>query len=89
MTEIKQFTPEWRAAMALQIEAASRSRLIEAARQNGPLPAAPKIRLQLEAGAVYAVHPRYAGDKQLPIEWGHHDLPAPRKPPRGYSIVRR
>jgi hypothetical protein len=88
MTEIGQFSAQWRAEMALRIEEATRPRLEAAEKLTGPLPARPKIRLRLEAGAIYAVNPRYEGDRRIPAEWGHHDLPVPDRR-RTSGIVKR
>jgi hypothetical protein len=89
MTEIGQFSAQWRAEMALRIEEATRPRLEAAEKLTGPLPGRPRIRLQLEAGAVYAVNPRYEGDRPMPLDWGHFDLPALKRPPRRSLFKRR
>jgi hypothetical protein len=75
MTETADFTAQWRAAMALQIEGAIRPWL----NANTPTAPAAPVRIKLQSGVVYAVHPRFAGDRQLPAEWLQYDMPPARK----------
>jgi hypothetical protein len=86
MTEISQFSAQWMAAMALRIEEATRPRLEEAEKLTGPLPGRPRARVQLEIGAIYAACPRHAGDRRIPLEWWHFDLPIRHGTSRGGNI---
>jgi hypothetical protein len=74
MSEIWDFSPQWRAEMALRIEEATRPRLDLAEKETGPLPGRPRIRIELEPGAIYAACPRLAGDRRIPVGWWHFDL---------------